>query len=88
MSWPKAGLLGTLESPIVLVALQFHVLSIHTNLSRSFLSQVHFEEVHSKEDAAFVKSLKDLFSKAKSAVTSSEEAVDEISPQPRLRLAP
>lgn len=50
--------------------------------------QVHFEEVHSKEDAAFVKSLKDLFSKAKSAVTSSEEAVDEISPQPRLRLAP
>ena len=52
------------------------------------MSQVHFEEVHSKEDAAFVKSLKDLFSKAKSAVTSSEEAVDEISPQPRLRLAP
>ena len=35
-----------------------------------------------------MKSLKELFSKAKSAVTNSEEAVEEISPQPKLRLAP
>jgi len=29
--------------------------------------QVHFEEDHSKEDVAFVQSLKDLFGKAKKA---------------------
>lgn len=50
--------------------------------------QVHFEESHSKEDAAFVKSLKDLFGKAKSAIQSNEETTIDLVHQPKLRLVP
>ena len=47
--------------------------------------QVHFEESHSREDPAIVRSLKDLFGKAKSAIQSND---DVIVPQQRLRIAP
>lgn len=50
--------------------------------------QVHFEESHSKEDPAFVKSLKDLFGKAKNAIQSNEEPTIDLSQQPKLRLVP
>jgi len=49
--------------------------------------QVHFEESHSKEDQAFVQSLKDLFGKAKKRILSDEEAISTLSP-PKLKLAP
>jgi len=49
--------------------------------------QVHFEESHSKEDQAFVQSLKDLFGKAKKRILSDEEAITTLTP-PKLKLAP
>eukprot|EP00090_Calanus_glacialis_P046327 TRINITY_DN9050_c0_g1_i1.p1 TRINITY_DN9050_c0_g1~~TRINITY_DN9050_c0_g1_i1.p1 ORF type:complete len:592 (-),score=219.64 TRINITY_DN9050_c0_g1_i1:173-1948(-) len=49
--------------------------------------QVHFEESHSKEDQAFVQSLKDLFGKAKKRILSDEEAISTLTP-PKLKLAP
>jgi len=49
--------------------------------------QVHFEEYHSKEDQAFVQSLKDLFGKAKKKILSDEEAISTIA-APKLKLAP
>merc|ERR1719334_2167422 len=49
--------------------------------------QVHFEEDHSKEDVAFVQSLKDLFGKAKKRILSDEESLTQLS-EPKLRLAP
>ena len=47
--------------------------------------QVHFEESHSREDPAIVRSLKDLFGKAKSAIQSND---DVVVPQQKLRVAP
>jgi len=49
--------------------------------------QVHFDESHSKEDQAFVQSLKDLFGKAKKKILSDEEAISTLTP-PKLKLAP
>jgi len=49
--------------------------------------QVHFEEDHSKEDVAFVQSLKDLFGKAKKRILADEESLTQLS-EPKLRLAP
>jgi len=47
--------------------------------------QVHFEESHSREDPAIVRSLKDLFGKAKSVMQSND---DVVVPQQKLRIAP
>jgi len=49
--------------------------------------QVHFDESHSKEDQAFVQSLKDLFGKAKKKILSDEETISTLSP-PKLKLSP
>jgi len=38
--------------------------------------QIHFEENHSKEDQAFLQSIKDLFGKAKKKILSDEEQID------------
>ena len=52
--------------------------------------QVHFDESHSKEDQAFVQSIKELFGKAKKRILSEEEAGsgEVVQATRQLRLAP
>jgi hypothetical protein len=57
----------------------------HSTLCETF--QVHFEENHSKEDQAFVQSLKELFGKAKKKILNEEdEALAALGSGGRLQL--
>lgn len=51
----------------------FFVINISSLIFYVCYSQIHFEENHSKEDQAFVQSLKDLFGKAKKKILSEDE---------------
>ena len=61
---------------------------IYKKFSFILISQIHFDEAHSKEDQAFVQSLKDLFGKAKKILAEDTPTGAENLPGPRLKLAP
>ena len=46
-----------------------------------FVFQIHFEENHSKEDQAFVSSLKELFGKAKKKILNDDEQENNLEQQ-------